>query len=385
MEQDEQGRTLVDANMVGNKWQVVDTILPNDHSYLFPAGNGRVGDSDREANVWIRDNNIPHDLTGQSISIWGMDAAGKIKIVDGYKDATDIVHGKITLLLPKEMYQANGPYRELWLQINNGDQIVSTVNLHITVWENNIIQTWSGSEDYVGKINKMLNDLTADIKAAQTTASLAQGLGQQILSSLGNNQVVTYGADGTFSGNIAFSKNLLLKAGLSVSGGLTTDTLKVSSGLTTGTLTASGLVTASDLTNGKVNFSDLITKVANAGFPSAMITGAWSTSFKQFHDITAPNYVYFNLSDKAKLVELSLYFEPINDIAAWSTTTIATFNELDKPYWTATNTQVNICGNDYNANASFNITSNSITLINGPTVIKSGSQCWISTSYLLYG
>lgn len=374
MEQDEQGRTLVDATTVGNKWQVVDTILPNDHSYLFPAGNGRVGDSDREANVWIRDNNISHDLTGQSISIWGMDAAGKIKIVDGYKDATDLAHGKITLLLPKEMYQANGPYRELWLQINDGDQIVSTVNLHITVWENNIIQTWSDSEDYVGKINKMLSDLTAEIKAAQTTASLAQGLGQQILNSLGNNQIVTYSADGTFSGNIAFSKNLLLKAGLSVSGGLTTDML-----------TASGLVTASDLTNGEVKFSDLITKVANAGAPSAMITGAWSTAFKQFDDSGAPNYLYFNLSDKAKLVELSLYFKPVNDIAAWSTTTIATFDKLDKPYWTATNTQVNISGSDYNANAIFNITSNSITLINGPTVIKSGAHCWISTSYLLYG
>lgn len=320
MATDEQGRVVDNTNIVG-KWQVVDTELPNDHAYLFPSGNGRVGDSDRPANIWIKDNNLPHDLTGQDVSMWGMDAKGKRKIVDGYQSATDLSKGKITIIFPKEMYQANGDYQELWLQLSNGDQIISTINLHITVYENNIIQTWSNSEDYVGKIenmvasltkevNKKLTSLLSSIGSAQSAAEVAQTLANSLLQQIKNNNILTFSSTGEFTKEISFG------AGIKVIGDII-DTGNISA---TGNLTAGG-----DVTSKFGSMSNIYSQLGSVGTYVKTVTGAYGTNFAGDNPPTAKIY---SLSNKMKLVIIEGHANPtVGTIKAWSNSTIISFKE----------------------------------------------------------
>lgn len=359
--EDEQGRTLVDANMVGNKWQLVDTILPNDHAYLFPAGNGRVGDSDRPANVWIRDNGVPHDLTNETVSIWGLDAAGKVKIVDGYQDATDLAHGKITLMFPKQMYQANGDYRELWLQINNGDQVVSTINLHITVWQNNIIQTWSNSEDYISKIDNMLTsltktiqnkltELTGDIQTAQTAANLAKTTAENMMQLVKDNSVLTFSSTGTFTKEIDFGTAIKI---------------------------AGNVISTGDVISKDGSMSDIYAQLKGVGTYVKTLNGAWGVAFT---GAKLPTAKIYSLSNNLKLVIIEGQAEPAIAVKAWSNTTIMTFPE-DLP---ATYGQFGSVANALSGTtpATIALGTRDITVVTGINDLQ--SHVFVSIGYVSY-
>ena len=359
--EDEQGRTLVDANMVGNKWQLVDTILPNDHAYLFPAGNGRVGDSDRSADVWIRDNGVPHDLTNETVSIWGLDAAGKVKIVDGYQDATDLAHGKITLMFPKQMYQVNGDYRELWLQINNGDQVVSTINLHITVWQNNIIQTWSNSVDYVSKIDDMLTSLTqtvqnkltelmGDITTAQNAADVAKSTAESLMDAVKNNSVLTFSSTGTFTQEIDFGTAIKI---------------------------AGDVISTGDVISKDGSMSDIYAQLKGIGTYVKTLNGAWGPAFTSANLPTAKIY---SLSNNLKLVIIEGQADPSTTVKAWSNTTMMTFPE-DLP---AASGQFGSVANSLSGAtpATISLGTRDITIVTGFNDLQ--SHVFVSLGYVSY-
>lgn len=181
---DGQGRTLVTADS-NPAFYTIETTLPNDSSYIVPSLNGRQGDSGREIPVRLTSNNLPMDLTGYGVYIMGKDASGAVKVV-GNNTITSPSTGRVTVTMPAAMYQAAGEYTEFWLEIREGDQVISSVNLNVQVWKNDIILTAGASADYIDLVSQTIAEAEAKVKALTDSLGLIQSQADTMQTTINN-------------------------------------------------------------------------------------------------------------------------------------------------------------------------------------------------------
>lgn len=241
---DGQGRTLVTADS-NPAFYTIETTLPNDSSYIVPSLNGRQGDSGREIPVRLTNNNLPMDLTGYTVYIMGKDSSGAIKIVSN-NTITSPSTGRVTVTMPAAMYQAAGEYTEFWLEIREGDQVISSVNLNVQVWKNDIILTAGASADYIDLVTQTIATINAKVKTLTDSLALiesqANTMQGQVSSALADLAGVNPVTPAQMSSAISAAVNGLVTttqlqssiSGLATTAAMTTAISKAVAGIKTG-------------------------------------------------------------------------------------------------------------------------------------------------------
>lgn len=148
----------------------LNTNLDINQTAVVPALNGRQGDNDREVGFWIKDGKLPMDLSNKTIKLFAKDSAGVVKETESINDRTGITAGRFTLLIQKEFYQAVGQVEDSFIQISDKGtgQIVSTIPVSFTVFENKMVVTQTQSQLYLDTVQKVIDDFNERIKSAGT-------------------------------------------------------------------------------------------------------------------------------------------------------------------------------------------------------------------------
>lgn len=142
------------------KFAVVNTLLNTTDSTVLEQLNGRQGDNGRVAYFALKDGNLPHDISNQTVVITVKDATGKIKRISGVTDVISATGGLFEMTIPAELYQAAGGTEEAYMSVeDNTGVVVSSIPIKFNVLENNIIFTANGSQDYIDSVQKMIDEI----------------------------------------------------------------------------------------------------------------------------------------------------------------------------------------------------------------------------------
>lgn len=195
---DAQGRTLIAPESNTSPLWMIETTLPNDSAYIIPTMNGRQGDANRSIATMLTYNNIPLQLRNRQVVVKGRDAEDAIKIVNASNLITDPDRGRVTLVFPAEMYQAVGAYKEAWIEVDEGDQVISSTNLHFEVFENTVVFTAGASQSYIDSVQKLIDEankrigvLNANIDDYNKLVTAAKTVEQQLLDALADTNAKT--------------------------------------------------------------------------------------------------------------------------------------------------------------------------------------------------
>lgn len=196
------------------RYVVVNTLLDTTDVTLVNELNGRIGDSGRQVYFAAKDGNLPHDLTNQDAFIRAKDSAGKVKQVTGIADRIKPTAGLFSMYIPSEFYQASGDIEEAYLAITDlAGNLVSSVPLTFRVLENNLIITANGSQDYIDRIDKFVNEMRGKIDTltnsidSQNRAYISLKNALDVYTDLiSKNAVATLGSDNIFTGVNSFNK-----------------------------------------------------------------------------------------------------------------------------------------------------------------------------------
>jgi hypothetical protein len=177
---------MVTAQIAG-KFAVVNTLLNMTDVTLIEQLNGRQGDNGREVFFWLKNGNLPYDISNKDIKITVKDASGKIKEISTVKDVINAKAGQFSMIIPAEMYQASGDIEEGYISVSDETgMVVSSIPIMFNVLGNNIIITANASNDYIDSIQKLIDDVQAKANLAiqdvdLKTQTLANAVGAQQL------------------------------------------------------------------------------------------------------------------------------------------------------------------------------------------------------------
>ncbi|QIL49848.1 BppU family phage baseplate upper protein [Weissella coleopterorum] len=147
------------------KFAIVNTLLNTTDSTVLEQLNGRQGDNGRVAYFAMKDGNLPHDISNQTVVITVKDAAGKIKRISGVTDVISATGGLFEMTIPSELYQAAGDTEEAYMSVeDNTGVVISSIPIQFNVLENNIIFTANGSKDYIDSVQEMIDKIEAMLK-----------------------------------------------------------------------------------------------------------------------------------------------------------------------------------------------------------------------------
>ena len=93
----------------GNKYVVIDTVLPGDESYYVEDFNGRQGDNLRQVNVCLQNHGEFWNLGNYKVNLVGRDADNKLKATQSAA-IINAARGLVRLAIPAEFYQATGEF-----------------------------------------------------------------------------------------------------------------------------------------------------------------------------------------------------------------------------------------------------------------------------------
>lgn len=201
----------------------LNTNLDINQTAVVPALNGRQGDNDREVGFFIKDGKFPMDLSNKTIKLFAKDAAGVVKETESINDRTGITAGRFTLLIQKEFYQAVGQVEDSFIQISDKEtgQIVSTIPVSFTVFENKMVVTQTQSQIYLDTVQKVIDDFDQRIKATGTNLETLENASKHLQTIIDNiNQEFNsdmFGKtkeDNDFKGNNTFEKKIIAPNGL---------------------------------------------------------------------------------------------------------------------------------------------------------------------------
>ena len=196
-------------------YTTIDTTLPSDDTTAIQELSGRQGDNLRVAYLQLAQTSggvqSPWNLSGYTVTLSGKDSAGVVKTTNTATIA-NAVNGLINLSIPSAFYQAAGDYQRAFLQILNGSQVVSTVNVGISVYESGLAITTSQSETYLDSVSKaeqaalaMYDPLTTQTKALQSAQDSLTTEMKALQGTIDGTGVAKVSADNTFTGNNAFA------------------------------------------------------------------------------------------------------------------------------------------------------------------------------------
>lgn len=204
------------------KFAVIDTDIKNTDSYLFDDLNGRQGDEGRRVYLQIRDNGFPHDLTGETVLLYGKDVKGVTKTTDLMEHVFSPKAGTLSFLIPGVFYQAAGPYQNAYFVIKKTgtDQVVSTIPVSFTVMENAVFMTTGESVPYLANVDGKIADVAKRVDSVTTafnetlntindSATAVANQVTQYMKQLKDNQVATLGGANNFTSTNHFA-NLIV-------------------------------------------------------------------------------------------------------------------------------------------------------------------------------
>ena len=196
-------------------YTTIDTTLPSDDTTAIQELSGRQGDNLRVAYLQLVQTSggvqSPWNLSGYTVTLSGKDSAGVVKTTNT-ATVVNAVNGLINLSIPSAFYQAAGDYQRAFLQILNGSQVVSTVNVAISVYESGLAITTSQSETYLDSVSKaeqaalaMYGPLTTQTQALQSAQDNLTTEMKSLQGTIDGTGVAKVGSDNTFTGANTFA------------------------------------------------------------------------------------------------------------------------------------------------------------------------------------
>ena len=158
----------------GDKYVVIDTVIPSDKSYWAPQINGRQGDNMRPVNICLQHDGVNWNLGNYSVDLAGRDNKGVLKETNTVQTIV-AEKGLICVSVPQQFYQAVGPYQECFLEIkDDAGTVVSSVRVAFTVWANNTLVSRIESDTYLQTIDQFMKNCEAMIETIQDNAKSAK-------------------------------------------------------------------------------------------------------------------------------------------------------------------------------------------------------------------
>lgn len=158
----------------GNKYVVIDTVIPADTSYWAPEINGRQGDNMRPVNICLQHDGDNWNLGNYTVDLVGRDNKGVLKETNTVQKIV-AERGLICVSVPQQFYQAVGSYQECFLEIKDeSGTVVSSVRVAFTVWANNTLVSRVESETYLNTIDQFMKNCQSMIDVIQTNAKSAK-------------------------------------------------------------------------------------------------------------------------------------------------------------------------------------------------------------------
>lgn len=162
----------------GRIYTQVDTTIPADVTAKIEQLNGRQGDNMRPAYLQLvrSDDGVvsPWNLSGCKVELGGKDYSGKVKLTNT-ATIMNAAKGMITLQIPAAFYQTVGDYQQAYLRILKDNQVVSTVNVALTVFESGLAISTGDSVTYLGGIQSQIDQAQARINPLNSQVSAIQG------------------------------------------------------------------------------------------------------------------------------------------------------------------------------------------------------------------
>lgn len=197
---------------IAGKFAIVNTLLNMTDVTLIEQLNGRQGDNGREVFFWLKDGNLPYDISNKSIKITVKDASGKIKEISTVKDVLNAQAGQFSMVIPAEMYQASGDIEEGYISVSDETgMVVSSIPIMFNVLGNNIIFTSNPSSDYIDSIEKLIQDSKDKLSSFDTALSAQQSAYDALNLSLASlvkeiedKQVVTLNGNNVLTGEYVY-------------------------------------------------------------------------------------------------------------------------------------------------------------------------------------
>lgn len=199
---------------------VLDTTLESDKIARIDELNGHQGDNGRVVKfVVVGQQGKPYDMTGKSIDLVGVDSAGKTKITGNTYSIINPTLGTVDFTIPGAFYQRVGDYDRAYFRIkDSNDQVVSTVNVSITVIQGAGYLTTGDSQIYDGNVDNQLaqieqkvatftSQLQGMLSGTTDAAKIARESLNAVLDSIKANEVATLGGNNTFTGQNTFHGN----------------------------------------------------------------------------------------------------------------------------------------------------------------------------------
>lgn len=171
----------------GHSYVQIQTVLPVDAVTIVDELNGRQGDNMRDVYIQLLgQGDQPRALNGGGVDLVGRDSAGVIKQTNTATVINDR-QGLIKLEVPAPFYQSPGDYESAFLRVkNNEGKIVSSIQVAMTVVQNQLLLTQAESTFYLNSVDNIIEAMSSRVEDANVMAKAAQdaahALTQQIAS-----------------------------------------------------------------------------------------------------------------------------------------------------------------------------------------------------------
>ncbi len=199
------GRVVLDVTMSSDKVARIDEM------------NGHQGDDGRVVKFMVvGQQGQPYDMTGKTIDLVGVDAAGKTKISGNTATMVNPSLGTLDFTIPGAFYQRVGDYDRAYFRIkDSGDQVVSTINVMFSVIQGAGYLTQGDSQIYDAQVDGRLaqieqkvatftGQLQGMLSGTTDAAKIARDALNAVLESIKANQVPTLGGNNAFTGQNTF-------------------------------------------------------------------------------------------------------------------------------------------------------------------------------------
>ncbi|MBS0949510.1 BppU family phage baseplate upper protein [Weissella minor] len=215
---------------------ILDTTLPRNQQTAFQIDEmtGDLTDSGRTINLHIMgrakvDDKLSPlnslDLTGKNVRFQGVDADGKVKVIETMTRITNARQGLVTMTLPSVVYQAYGPYEHAEFEIYevDGDTKISSVPIYFEVHDHMVSATLGENTDYIDSIELLKHKVDVQVQEMQDSINTTKKNSLAQLDGLMNdikelrlqydmwNQKISDGAIPTLSGDNIYTGNAVFE------------------------------------------------------------------------------------------------------------------------------------------------------------------------------
>ncbi len=251
----------------GHTYTQVDTTLAADVTAKIDELSGRQGDNMRPAYLQLvhTDGGVTSawNLGSYSVDLCGEDFAGKVKSTNT-ATIMNAAKGLTLLKIPAAFYQSVGDYRSAFIRIMNGNEVVSSVRVAFTVFENTLAISSGDSVTYLGSVEDkikqaqaLIDPINTQVQAIQSTLSAVQSAAKSYLDEVASQALAKTKSGNEFTEWNTFDKGITVKGRIEADSlGETYGAWKQITGYVDGKFADTGTKTNSGITFLNGNFSD---------------------------------------------------------------------------------------------------------------------------------